>query len=368
MDSKMSVAKLTHADLSTMLADTRATMEELLASPGSIIDPFKSIYGLVFLLTMRNVGCEEIARDKTLLDTTLDLFETIAHSTAPSLILFPWLPTWSLVKRYVAGVRLYMILNKIVMKRKKSGLREDDTLQYLLDCGDDMSHIIGFVMGVLFAAQQNTGIITSYCLVYLSHGPNKEWAAQIRKEVETATKKYFPDENLPTIEKLAKLPLSAWESEFPIIELCMKDAIRLHSLGATFRKNISGKELAIGPKEEVPAGAFVSYHIGTSHLDPTVYTNPTEWDPARFLPDRAEDKKKHLAWVGWGTGRHPCLGMKFAKLEQSIIAAFFLTMLDSRISDSQGRPVDSTPPVDVNSYTAWKPRDRVFLKLRAREV
>lgn len=34
------------------------------------------------------------------------------------------------------------------------------------------------------------------------------------------------------------------------------------------------------------------------------------FDPTRFLPDRAEDKKVPHAFLGWGSGRHPCLGMK----------------------------------------------------------
>lgn len=134
---------ITNTDLPTLIADTRARLEELLVSPKSITDPFESVYKLVFLLTMRTVGCSEISRDRSLLDTTLGLYETVARSATASVILFPWFPSFSLIKRYASGLRLYVILNKIVKQRKTTGLREEDALQEMIDHGDDMGHIIG---------------------------------------------------------------------------------------------------------------------------------------------------------------------------------------------------------------------------------
>jgi hypothetical protein len=34
------------------------------------------------------------------------------------------------------------------------------------------------------------------------------------------------------------------------------------------------------------------------HLSPDVYPEPLKWDPGRYLPDRAEDKKRPLGWSG----------------------------------------------------------------------
>jgi cytochrome P450 len=89
--------------------------------------------------------------------------------------------------------------------------------------------------------------------------------------------------------------------------MCLRDSIRLQLLGCAFRKNTSGKNIPTGNGDEViPPDAIVTYHIADIHLDPAVYKDPTKWDPSRYMPDRAEDKKKQHSFIGWGTGRHPC--------------------------------------------------------------
>ena len=70
-------------------------------------------------------------------------------------------------------------------------------------------------------------------------------------------------------------------------------------IGTAFRKNISGKYIPAGVGDEViPPNAFVAFTLGDVHLDPEVYKDPTKWDPSRYLPERAEDKQKPLAYIG----------------------------------------------------------------------
>lgn len=47
------------------------------------------------------------------------------------------------------------------------------------------------------------------------------------------------------------------------------------------------------------------YGMGDIHMNDQVYRDPGTWDPERYLPGR-EDKKQPHAFVGWGTGLHPC--------------------------------------------------------------
>ena len=48
------------------------------------------------------------------------------------------------------------------------------------------------------------------------------------------------------------------------------------------------------------------YAIDDIHKDDKLYQDPARWDPSRYLPGREEDKKVPHAYVGWGSGLHPC--------------------------------------------------------------
>lgn len=150
--------------------------------------------------------------------------------------------------------------------------------------------------------------------------------------------------------------------------MCLRESIRIQLLGTAFRKNISGRAIPTGSGDEIiPPNAFVTFAIADTHLDPEIYTDPLKWDPSRMLPDRAEDKKKPQGYLGWGVGRHPCLGMRFAKLENNIIIAFFIAMFDIEISDKMGVEKREPPPVNFNKPSASKPDTNVYIKYKARK-
>jgi sterol 14-demethylase len=157
-----------------------------------------------------------------------------------------------------------------------------------------------------------------------------------------------------------------WENEFPIIDLCLRDSIRLQAHGCGFRRNTSSKDITIGD-EVIPPGGFLVYHIGNHHLNREIYESPEQWDPARYMPDRAEDKKAPNAFIGWGSGRHPCLGMRFAKLENNIITAFFCAMFDFELYDTSGNKMANPPDPQTNAWSACGPASPIRLRYRIRE-
>ncbi|TVY34155.1 Sterol 14-demethylase [Lachnellula subtilissima] len=359
---KMEVIK---KGLPCLMQDVRTFLDTLAQSPTGITDPFESFYRLVYQITMRTVGCSDIANDPVLLEKTLQLYETIEASATATTMLFPWFPSPSVIKRTIAGGKLYMIITKIVEHRNKTGIREDDPLQFLIDEGDDVKGIIEFIVSALFAGLLNSGTNLAWVLSYLAQSP--EWMARVRAEITAAAAKHstHPDPSAPLIDQLSTLILETWESSFPTIDLCLKETIRLQLLGSAFRKNISGRELSLGNGEVIPPGAFVAYHLGDNHLNPEIYSEPEKWDPSRYEEGREEDKKAPYAWVGWGVARHPCLGMRFAKLEQNVITAFFLTMFDFELADKAGTPVSQTPPINFNGHAATK-AEGVYFKYTLR--
>ncbi|ORY39731.1 cytochrome P450 [Leucosporidium creatinivorum] len=355
------------AALPALISDTKARLDEL--GEEGTTNPFDSIYSLVFLLTVRIVGCRDIAEDRKTLDLVLKLFNDIEKSATMTTILFPWFPGPAKIKRTISAGRLYMILKKIVDERKKNGTTAQDPLQYLIDEGDSMVQIIEFLIGGLFAGLINSGINAAFILCHL--GVTPEWKFKVLDEIRTVCSRHVPAEHhhLPLTKQLELLPIEAWENDFPMIDLCLKDSIRIHLHGAALRRNLTGKDLKTNEGDVIPDGALLAYHLDEIHQDPEIYPEPTKWDPARYLPERAEDKKAPFAYVGWGAGRHPCLGMRFAKLENNVIVAFFLARFEYDVVDAEGEKRSDLPPVDRNQHSAHKPEgaERVWLKYKARK-
>ncbi|KAF8855280.1 cytochrome P450 [Acephala macrosclerotiorum] len=352
-------------NLPKLLKDTRFRIDELDQNPSGITDPFESIYMIIYQLTMRMVGCDDIADDQELLAKTIRYYESIDSSATPIALMYPWIPSPAVIKRTYAASKLYMIVNKIVKERKKTGVKGDDPLQYLIDQGDSITRIIEFIIGALFAGLLNSGVNAAWILTYLAN--DSHWRSKVLEEVKTVAAKYTTNPSAPLIDQLAEVPFGAWESEFPLIDLCLKDSIRIQALGTAFRMNVTSKAIPVGDGEVIDPGAIVTYHLGDVHLDPKIYPNPTQWDPSRYLPERAEDKKVPLGWLGWGVGRHPCLGMRFAKLENNVIIAFFTAMFDYELTDKTGKPVHETPEVDFNGRSAMKPHVRPYIKYTRRD-
>lgn len=352
--------------LKTLKSDVQDAIEAIKNDPSGRTNPFESIYRVVFRLTIRMVGADEIADNFEVLEEALNLFEYIEASSTATSIVFPKFPSPAVLKRTYAGARLYMMIENIVKKRAASDEKHDDALQYMLDQGDRTHKIIEFIVGALFAGLLNSGINAAWVLCYLA--TSSEWLVKAREEVRSTAAKHARDHTAPLRYQLDDVPLEAWESDFPVVDLCLKDSIRLNLLGTAFRRNISGRDLPTGNGMEViPAGAFVTYATADVHQDPSIYPDPSAWDPARYLPGREEDKKGPHVWLGWGVARHPCLGMRFAKLEQNIITAYFLASFDFDLINTRGQKLTTPPTIDQNGHSASKPKDPPYLRVHARE-
>lgn len=57
--------------------------------------------------------------------------------------MFPWLPTYAMIKRTIAAIKLFTTIKGIGTERAQAGRRSDDTMQILLDQGDDIGDYVG---------------------------------------------------------------------------------------------------------------------------------------------------------------------------------------------------------------------------------
>ena len=135
--------------------------------------------------------------------------------------------------------------------------------------------------------------------------------------------------------------------QMPYLDQILKEVERKYPpIGGGFRKVIKPFDFN---GYHVPAGWLALYRIDAAHRDERCYTHPDSFDPDRFGPERAEQKRYDYSLVGFGGGPRVCLGMAFAKLEMKVLAAQLLRSYQWQLAPDQDltmNPVPSLRPKD----------------------
>ncbi len=99
----------------------------------------------------------------------------------------------------------------------------------------------------------------------------------------------------------------------------------------------------------VPQGWKALYRISASHYDPRCFSQPNQFDPDRFSPERAEHKRYNFSLVGFGGGPRICLGLAFAQLEIKIVASYLLRYYDWELLPNQNLQIKTVPTLQPKS-------------------
>lgn len=122
--------------LPLLIADTHAALSTMSSAPQGILRPFDEMWRLVYQLTHRTLGTKDIADDPKELARTMSIYMTMDGSSALD-VMFPSLPTPKKLRKIWAGAQLHQTFSRIVEDRKKTGRREEDAMQALMDQGAD---------------------------------------------------------------------------------------------------------------------------------------------------------------------------------------------------------------------------------------
>lgn len=108
----------------------------------------------MFQSTVRVIASKDIADDPILVARLKSLYDTLDASTTPLSVLLPWFPSPSTIRKLFATKAIYDTILRSITARRQSAVATDDTLQMLLDSGDDDMAIIGVMnlVALLFRA------------------------------------------------------------------------------------------------------------------------------------------------------------------------------------------------------------------------
>ncbi len=245
---------------------------------------------------------------------------------------FPWTTYGKAIK---ARNIILSHVQKVIEERQKNP--KNDALGLLVQSQDEEGNhlspeeiqVQAFLM--LFAGHETTtSMLSSFCLALAQHPQILKRAREEQNSLEIA-------DGL-TLEALRNMPY---------LEQIFKEVERLYPAVAGGFRGVVKPFIFNG--YHVPANWQVLYRSEGAHRDPNIYTNVEEFDPDRFSPERAENKKVEYSLVGFGGGPRSCLGMAFAQMEMKIFACYLLRNYAWEISPEQDLTLDPIPTLHPRS-------------------
>ena len=259
----------------------------------------------------------------------------------------PRLPIPAHRRRDRARRRIAEILARVMRDRRSSGAAPQDFMQALMEArykdgralSDD--EVTGILLTVLFAGQHTSAVLASWTGFEMFRDP--ACVARVRDEMQ-AVYAETGAMNLAGLKRQVTLERTVRECERlhpPLILLIRKVLRPLQYAGHT-----------------VPAGALAVVSPAVSHRLAHLFADPDRFDPERFAPPRSEDKQHHYTLIGFGGGKHRCMGKNFAMLQ---LKAIWTVLLDRFDFD----PVAEFPAPNYGSWVTG-PREPCRVRYRRR--
>ncbi len=242
----------------------------------------------------------------------------------------PYLPLPSFKRRDKARVRMVELISEIITQRRSHGTEGEDFLQTLMTArykdGSALTddNITGLLLTLLFAGQHTSAVLAAWTgILLLQHS------------------EYLPAILLEQQEVLghAQVSLEALR-RLVVLERSIKEAERMRPpLIMLMRKILQDFEYE---GYHIPAGGLAMVSSAVSHRIPDIFRNPDCYDPDRFAFGREEDRKATYALMGFGGGRHRCIGQAFAFQQVKVIWSVLLQRFDLELVHQDYQPDYST--------------------------
>jgi sterol 14alpha-demethylase len=237
----------------------------------------------------------------------------------------PNFPLPAMRRRDRARRHVVELMSPLIGARRAAHASSDDFLDALIAArggdGEPLSEdtITGLLLTLLFAGQHTSAVLATWTGVLLLQHPHHlppilaEQAMVLGADGMT----------LAALKQLTRL------------ERCIKEAERLHPpLVMLMRKVLKDFEFA---GHVVPAGDLAMVSPAVSHRIPEIFADPCRYDPDRFAPPREEDRIPY-ALIGFGGGKHRCVGIAFAYQQIKVIWSILLRRYEFDLIDRDQRP------------------------------
>jgi sterol 14-demethylase len=239
----------------------------------------------------------------------------------------PRAPLPAFRRRDRAREAVYRLLAGIMETRRGNGeSTHEDFLDTLMAFRDEQGAplpdnvIVGLLLTLIFAGQHTSAVLAAWTGILLHQHPEHLPAIREEQAREIAGAEI-------TYESLRRLP---------VLERAIKEAERLRPPLIMLMRAVL-KPLHVNGYE-LPAGSLAVASPAVSHRLPSLYSEPERFDPNRFGPGREEDRKASYALIGFGGGKHRCIGMVFAYQQIKVLWTSILRRYEIELVEGAYRP------------------------------
>jgi sterol 14-demethylase len=243
----------------------------------------------------------------------------------------PHLPLPSFQRRDRARVRIAELMSNIITKRRRQGTEADDFLQTLMTArysdGTALSddNITGLLLTLLFAGQHTSAVLATWTGILLLQHP------QYLPPILTEQQSVLSNARSITLEALNQLV---------VLERAIKEAERLRPPLIMLMRKILG-DFEYGGFF-VPAGGLAMVAPAVSHRLAEFFQEPDRYNPDRFTSQHYQEHQSAYTMIGFGGGRHRCIGQAFAYQQIKVIWSILLQQYDLELVQHRYDPNYST--------------------------
>lgn len=258
-----------------------------------------------------------------------------------------WFPTPSQMRFKKALKKLDQFVLERIRERRASGSQGSDLLDMYLNARDETTGqglddaLLRDEMITLLSAGHETLADSIAWTFYLLLTHPAEYR-RVSDEIDSVLKG-----RMPVLEDLPKLEHA---------NRAIQEGLRLYPPGWGFLRTALADDVIGG--FPIPAGARVLISPYLTQRLASLWENPDQFDPDRFLPERSAERHR-FAWFPFSAGPRMCLGSGFATLQAQLILAVLLQAI--QITLKPGQDIRPLPRVSL------KPSGPIWVSLTARQ-
>ena len=308
-----------NAHLNIMFRETREWIDSL--QKEGTFEVYEALTVLAMRIAARAFMGEEI---RARLPEFLPLYQDLARGM--DFVLPPNLPLPRFRRRDRARRKLNQLIQPILDHRRRNSCEYHDFLQVIVEgkyrgATDADETIIGLALLTVFTAYITTAAQACWALVEILRHP--DYLAELRAEQEAILHGRMENLNLENVGRLEKL------------DWAVKEAQRLHPVMSHYaRYNSQPYELN---GYQIQQGWLTMLCPAVSHRLSHVFRDPHHFDPERFSPARAEDRKEPYGLIGFGGGVYRCPGAAFGTNEIKCILSLLFEQFQLELLDPEPR-------------------------------